>query len=199
RRSSRASENNLAIDPDNQFLWRQTMHRLEAEAIRDSLLLVSGELNEKQDGRGFFPRLTREVIAGGSRPGDGWELSIPDELNRRSIYSFSKRTMGVPMLDTFDTTNTALPTGERTITTVAPQALMLMNDRFIHEKATALAQRIITEVGDDLSRQVQRSYELALSRKPSQRELAIAMDYVQRQSSSFQTLRTRMHFEPDVP
>jgi hypothetical protein len=198
--SSRASnESANQLDPDNQFLWRQSMHRLEAESIRDSILQVSGQLNETQGGRGFFPRLTREVIAGGSRPGDGWELSLPDELNRRSIYSFIKRTMSIPMLDTFDTTNSALPTGERTTTTVAPQALMLMNDRFIHEKATALAQKIITEVGDDLSAQINRAYQLALSRKPTPRELSIAIDYLQRQSSAFEILRNRLHFEPDVP
>jgi hypothetical protein len=175
------------------------MRRLEAEAIRDSVLLVSGELNEKQAGRGFFPRLSREVIAGGSRPGDGWELSAPDELLRRSIYAYQKRTMTVPMLDTFDTTNNALPSGERTVTTVAPQALMLLNDRFIHERAEAFALRILSEVGNDPLKQVEAAYGLALSRKPTPRESAIAMQYLQRQISSYESLRTRLRFEPDVP
>jgi hypothetical protein len=199
RRSSRVNEQSAAIDPDNQLFWRQSMHRLEAEAIRDSVLLVSGELNETQGGRGFFPRMSREVIAGGSRPGDGWELSLPDELNRRSIYAYTKRTMGIPMLDTFDTTNTALPSGERTITTVAPQVLMLLNDRFMHERAEALARRIVSDVGNDPIRQVESAYELALSRKPTSRESALALQYLQRQISSYQSLRTRLRFEPDVP
>ncbi|HEV8604650.1 MAG TPA: PSD1 and planctomycete cytochrome C domain-containing protein, partial [Tepidisphaeraceae bacterium] len=199
RMSSRVNEKAAEIDPDNQLLWRQTMRRLEAEAIRDSVLLVSGELNEKQGGRGFFPRLSRESIAGGSRPGDGWELSLPDELNRRSIYAYVKRTMTVPMLDTFDTNNTALPSGERTVTTVAPQALMLMNDRFVHERAEGFARRIVEEVGDDPLRQVEKAYELALSRKPTERERGIAMEYVRRQASAYEALRKRLRFEPDVP
>src|SRR5437660_6541220 len=175
------------------------MRRLEAESIRDSVLFVSGALNETQGGRGFFPRLSREVIAGGSRPGDGWELSPPDQLNRRSIYAYVKRTMGVPMLDTFDTTNNAFPTGERTITTVAPQALMLLNDRFIHEQAEAFARRIVTKVGDDPMKQVESAYQLALSRRPTQREAIIAIQYLQRQTSAYESLRTRLRFEPDVP
>ncbi len=200
RMSSRAAnEKAMAVDPDNLLLWRQTMRRLEAEAIRDSILLVSGELNEKHGGRGFFPRLSREVIAGGSRPGDGWELSAGDELNRRSIYSFVKRTMGVPMLDTFDTASNANPTGERTTTTVAPQALMLLNDRFMHERAGAFARRVLSQAGEDRAKQVEKAYELTLGRKPTARESAIAMEYVSRQKSAFESLRRRVRFEPDVP
>ncbi len=199
QRSSRVNESNAAIDPDNHFLWRQTLHRLDAESIRDSILLVSGDLNETQGGRGFFPRLSREVIAGGSRPGDGWELSLPDELLRRSIYAYQKRTMGIPMLDTFDTASNSNPTGERTITTVAPQALMLMNDRFMHERAQDLAKKIVSQVGADPLKQVELAYQLALSRNPTPRESAIALQYLQRQLSSYESLRSRLRFEPDVP
>jgi cytochrome c553 len=201
RMSSRATnEKALEIDPDNSLLWRQTMRRLEAEAIRDSVLLVSGELNEKQGGRGFFPRLSREVIAGGSRPGDGWDISSSDELNRRSIYAYVKRTMTVPMLDTFDSNNSSLPSGERTTTTVAPQALMLLNDRFMHERARGFAKRIIAQAGADRSKQVTAAYEIALSRRPTQREMSIATQYLERQAKvAEQMLRRRMRFEPDVP
>jgi hypothetical protein len=107
--------------------------------------------------------------------------------------------MGVPMLDTFDTNNTANPTGERTTTTVAPQALMLLNDRFMHERAGAFARRVISQAGADRAKQVERAYELALGRKPTQRESAIAMQYVARQSSAFESLRGRLRFDPDVP
>jgi hypothetical protein len=107
--------------------------------------------------------------------------------------------MTVPMLDTFDTNNTALPSGERTVTTVAPQALMLMNDRFVHERAEGFARRIVEEVGDDPLRQVEKAYELALSRKPTERERGIAMEYVRRQASAYEALRKRLRFEPDVP
>ena len=107
--------------------------------------------------------------------------------------------MGIPMLDTFDTPSSALPSGERTITTVAPQALMLLNDRFIHEHGENFARRIVAEVGDDPIKQIESAYQLALSRRPTQRESLIAMQYLQRQTSSYETLRTRLRFEPDVP
>src|SRR5205823_5377180 len=101
-----------------------------------------------------------------------------------------------PILDTFDTSNTALPSGDRTITTVAPQALMLLNDRFIHEQAESFARRIITEVGGDPMKQIEAAYQLALSRKPTQRESLIAMQYYQRQISAYESLRARLRFEP---
>ncbi len=107
--------------------------------------------------------------------------------------------MTVPMLDTFDTTNTALPSGDRTVTTVAPQALMLLNDRFIHEQAESFARRIVADVGNDPVNQIAAAYQLALSRKPTQRESMIAMQYLQRQTSAYESLRTRLRFEPDVP
>ena len=144
--SSRA-ENAKAneVDPGNDLLWRQNLRRLEAEALRDTILAISGCLNPKMGGRGFFPRLSGEVLAGQSRPGLDWEISSADELSRRSLYAYVRRTMSVPMLDAFDYSNTTSPLSERPVTTVAPQSLLMLNDEFMQQQAAALAERLEKE------------------------------------------------------
>ncbi len=143
RMSSRAEQSTaLAADPGNDLFWRQNLRRLEAETIRDTVLAVSGRLNLETGGRGFFPHLAGEALAGGSRPGDGWGTSTEQEQNRRSIYAFIKRSMVPPIFECFDYCNTAAPLGERPVTTVAPQALLLLNDQFMREQADNLAARL---------------------------------------------------------
>src|SRR5262249_26095112 len=78
----------LAVDPDNTLLWRQNLRRLEAETIRDTALSVADQLNLQQGGRGFFPHLGGEVLAGQSRPGLDWEVSSEAEKSRRSVYAY---------------------------------------------------------------------------------------------------------------
>ncbi len=218
--SSRA-ENAKAnsVDPANDLLWRQNLRRLEAEALRDTMLAISGRLNPKMGGRGFFPRLSGEVLAGQSRPGLDWELSSAEEQSRRSLYAYVRRTMSVPMLDTFDYSNTTSPLSERPVTTVAPQALLLLNDAFMREQAAALVDRVEKEVGraallrrqnDDATAAQQRSstdvaafitrgFQLAVGRDPTKRERQLAREFVERQEREFAGLRTRMTFRPDVP
>jgi len=130
------------VDPGNELFWRQNLRRLEAEALRDTLLAISGRLNPKMGGRGFFPRLSGEVLAGQSRPGLDWEMSSADELSRRSLYAYVRRTMSVPMLDAFDYSNTTSPLSERPVTTVAPQSLLMLNDEFMQQQAAAFADRL---------------------------------------------------------
>jgi hypothetical protein len=146
--SSRADNAKASkMDPGNDLLWRQSLRRLEAEALRDTILAIGGRLNPKMGGRGFFPRLSGEVLAGQSRPGLDWDLSSAEEQSRRSLYAYVRRTMSVPMLDAFDYSNTTSPLSERPVTTVAPQALLLLNDEFMQEQAAALAERLERECG----------------------------------------------------
>src|SRR5262249_2195900 len=121
RMSSRA-ENPIAdrVDAANDFLWRQNLHRLEAEAIRDAILTVSSQLNARMGGPGFFPHLAGEVLAGDSRPGQDWEIATRAESSRRSLYAYVRRTTPVPEFENFDYNNTTSPLGERPVTTVAP-------------------------------------------------------------------------------
>ena len=200
RMSSRADNAQaIRVDPGNDLLWRQGLRRLEAEAIRDSVLAVSGRLNPEAGGRGFFPKPSREVIAGGSRPGDGWDVSTAEQCERRSVFAFVKRSMLVPMLDAFDYNNTAMPSGARSVTTVAPQALMLLNDDFLQHQSSAFADRVRREAGADRGKQIDRAYALALGRGPTDEERRVASAYLDRQAARFASVASRFTFRPDVP
>jgi hypothetical protein len=169
-----------SIDPDNTLLWRQNLRRLEAEAIRDAVLAASGELNSQMGGRGVFPTLPPEVLAKQSRPGNGWDKSPVSQQARRSIYIFVKRTLGVPLLESFDAASPDTPIAQRSITTVAPQALIMLNSDFLNQQAAALARRIKSSACCDPSGQIEALYEYVLSREPSQREIDIALNFIQR-------------------
>jgi mono/diheme cytochrome c family protein len=168
-----------STDVDNELLWRQNLRRLDAEAIRDAVLAISGRLNLAMGGRGIFPKLSQEVLATQSRPGLGWGQSSPRDESRRSVYIYLKRTLMVPFLETFDYTNTAESLGTRPVTTVAPQALLLLNGEFTSEQATALADRVRHEVGTDPKKQIARLFRLALGRLPTVKEGAIAAQLLQ--------------------
>jgi Protein of unknown function (DUF1553)/Protein of unknown function (DUF1549) len=172
--SAQSNPQAQAFDADNDLFWRQNLRRLDAEAIRDSMLAVSGRLNRAMGGRGIFPRLSPEVLATQSRPGLGWDHSSPQEESRRSVYIYVKRTLMVPFLETFDYTNTAESLGTRPVTTVAPQALLLLNSEFTLEQACALAERVRRDAGNDPDAQVKRLFRLALGRLPTERESTIA-------------------------
>ena len=188
-----------AIDPGNALLWRWNLRRLEAESIRDTMLAISGELNLKPGGRGFFPHLGGEVLAGGSRPGTDWEISTPSEQSRRSVYAFVRRSSPVPFLETLDYANTFSPLTERPVTTVAPQALLLLNDDFMRDQAAAFASRLEREGGNTESARIRRAYQLALNREPSAHELQASQAFLQRQRTAFNRIATRLDFKADVP
>ena len=207
RRSSRADRTEcLAADEANDFYWRQNRRRLEAEAIRDSFLAAAGTLSAEAGGRGFFATLGGDSLAGQSKPGNGWEISDPRQQCRRSVYGFVKRTLLLPELEGFDYTNTTSSVGERSVTTVSPQALLLTNGSFARQQADAIARRIVAEqaaaVGDDAAvdeRFVTRAYELALARRPTAAELEIAVSYLARQRSAWASSPDAVSLVPLVP
>lgn len=187
------------VDPSNVWYWRGNLRRLNAEAIRDSMLAISGQLNPERGGRGFFPHLAGEVLAGSSRPGSGWGVSPEQQRNRRSVYMFVKRTLSSPWLDLFDYNNLTQPIAERSVTTVAPQALMLLNDDFMLRQARALADRVRLESGDDRAAQLTRAFELAVQRKPTESEQQVLQQFLSRQTAESRRLKDRVTLRPDVP
>src|SRR5207302_10991569 len=134
--------------------WRQP--RLEAETIRDAMLAVSGQLNPKADGPSMYPTLSPAVLAGQSRPGDGWGKSDEREQARRSVYIYVKRVLAVPELDLLDAPNNADSCEARPVSTTAPQALTFLNGAFAHQQARHFAERLRREVGDDANKQIDR-------------------------------------------
>jgi len=216
KQSSRVPDAAAAgADPGNDLLWRQNLRRLDAEALRDTLLSISGSLNLEAGGRGFFPALSGEVLAGGSRPGTDWQVSGPGERARRSVYAYIRRTSMVPMFEAFDYSNATSPLAERPVTTVAPQALMLLNDAFVQDQAAALARRVREEpvapaessgaapgspqAFPDEARWLRRAWTLATGRFPEAGESASVAAFFARQVDVWSGLGHRMSFRPDVP
>jgi hypothetical protein len=154
-------------DPENRFLWHQPYRRLEVEALRDSMLAVSGELNRQAGGRGVFLPIPRAAMEANTDKDSIWSASPPDQAARRTVYAFVKRGLVVPMLEVLDLCDTVSSSARRQVTTVAPQALTLFNGEFVNEQAARLADRVVREVGTDPERQVDHLARLALCRPPS--------------------------------
>jgi Protein of unknown function (DUF1553) len=151
-------------DPENRLWWRFPYRRLEVEAIRDSMLAVSGRLNPKMYGPAMFPFIPQEALAGNSDPDKIWPAYDEAEASRRTVYAFIKRSLVVPMIEVLDLCDTTKSSAKRAVTSVAPQALTLFNGRFVNEQAAHFARRLEREAGDDRDRQIDRAYQLAFCR-----------------------------------
>jgi hypothetical protein len=179
RMSSRGNPEALAADPVNDLFWRFDMRRLNAEEIRDTLLALSGKLNQKMYGPGVYPEIPAEVLAGQSRPGDGWGKSPPEEQRRRSVYIHVKRSLLTPILESFDAADTDRSNPVRFSTTQPTQALGMLNSAFLKSQATALADRIRQEAGADVAKQVQRALRLVTTRPPSAQEVRRGVELIE--------------------
>jgi mono/diheme cytochrome c family protein len=153
RVGAEAAPAKLAADPDNVLHWRWTPRRLEAEAMRDSLLSVSGLLDPALFGPG----------------------SLDPDMNRRSVYFFIKRSELVPAMMTFDWPEHLVSIGQRSLTTVSPQALKFLNSPQSRRYAQALAERV---AAPDLATSVQAAYRLVLGRPANEHEVDEARTFV---------------------
>lgn len=175
------SKSQSADDPENTLLWRMNRRRVEAESLRDAMLVVSGEFNAKAGGPGVLVPIEKEVedlIFTEAEVVDLWEETPdPREHNRRSIYLFRKRNVRYPMFDAFDAPDTQTPCPQRGVSTHSLQALVMLNSEFAQKRAKALASRICNEAEDDPSR-VDHAYRLVLAREPSPREREQAIRFL---------------------
>lgn len=174
----------VQADPQNRMLGRRTRRRLEGEAIRDAILAASGSLNLKRGGPGVKPPLPKAVA--GTLLKNQWTVT-PDqtEHDRRSVYLFLRRNLRLPMLEAFDKPDANLSCPERTQTTIAPQALHLLNSEFVRRQAEVFATRV-TEATQSQSEQIDLAYRLSLGRPASESELHHATNYLS-QSDSIKT------------
>ncbi len=165
-------------DPEDKLVWRYNPHRLEGEVIRDSMLQVSGLLNEKMHGPGVFPPLPPGIQA--SR--GGWKADeSTEEADRRSVYIFVRRNMRYPMIEVFDMPDTHESCARRDVTTTAPQALELLNNELVLDWSRSLAKKVANDAGLTPDETVNRAFRLTFSRMPSDRERKIALDFLTRQ------------------
>jgi hypothetical protein len=184
RRSSISVPTAAARDPENKLLWRMNRRRLDAEAIRDSILAVSGRLSDTRGGPGVYPRIPRDVNV--QLPNNdkelSWGSSTDEEGRRRTVYIFQRRSLTFPLVEVFDGAVMSQSCPTRAHTTVAPQALALFNGEFCREQARHLAERALREAGDDIDRRIERVFVLALTRAPSPGELEWAKAFLTRQA-----------------
>jgi len=174
QQSSAERKDTAEVDPGNRLLWAYPRHRLEAEVFRDSSLYVSGLLNLKEGGPSVYPELPEGM---GALRG-GWKLSAADERNRRSVYIFVKRNQRYPMLEALDMPDTHESCPRRDVTTTAPQALTMVNDKVVLDWAESFAARALAAKDP-----VQHAFQLAYSRTPDPWEKDTVATFFHKQSA----------------
>ena len=175
RQAARFDERAHAVDASNRLLWRKSPRRLEAEVLRDSLLSLSGQLNPTRGGPSFE---NVDIV-----PNNGTTYYTPFDredpaLNRRTVYQFWPRGGRSALLDTFDCPDPSSTAPRRTITTTPLQALSLLNNAFVLRMTDHFAERVSSEVGEQIEAQVEHAYALAYHRPPDAEERQLAIELV---------------------
>jgi hypothetical protein len=176
RQTSHAGAAAYRNDPENRFLTRGPRMRLDAEEIRDSCLASSGLLVKKLGGRSVYPYQPKGLwMELNNRPGYSkeYQQGKGNDLYRRSIYTFWKRTVPSPMLKTFDAPEREFCTTRRSRTNTPMQALALLNGPQFVEAARHLAERMLSEGGRTLNERITYGFRLVTARVPVQSELAL--------------------------
>jgi hypothetical protein len=171
RQAATPRQEGLAIDSENRLLWRKSPVRLDAESLRDAVLTVSGKLNLKMGGPGF-----RDVSVTPNNGTTYYEPIYPrgSEYDRRTIYRFSPRGGRSAILDTFDCPDPSTTAPRRAVTTTPLQALALLNNKFILNKAEAMANRLKAISDGNQDTQVEQAFLRAFQRNPDFEEMLLA-------------------------
>ena len=192
--SSSGNKAGESIDPDNNRFWRFDPRRLSAEEVRDSVLAANGSLNRAIGGPSFYPKLSAEVLAGQSRPGEGWSDSTDDQRNRRSVYIHVKRSLITPLLSAFDFPDPDLTCEERFATLQPGQALSMLNSDFVHEQGARLARSIGADSLDqssDNAELVRRTVRAVLQRDATESEIHAGDELISELQSTYELDRSR--------
>ncbi len=176
-------------DQQERLLWRFRQRRIDAEAFRDSVLAVTGSLNDTMYGASVYPTLPQAVLEGQSRPGDGWGKATVGAESRRSVYIFSKRSLAVPELALLDAPNSTDSCAQRAVSTTGPQALTFLNGAFMNRQSKRLAQSITSAGHMTAADQVAEAFRRVLCRPASADEL--------RESVAFLTEQARLRGPQD--
>lgn len=162
---------NYGIDPDNRFYWRMNQRRLEAEAVRDAMLAVSGQLDAERP----LGTYLREAGEGGVGQNVFEPVIRAIDAKTRSVYLPRVRSVLPEMLETFDAPDASLVTGSRDTTLTPLQSLFLMNNRFVQDQAVAISSRVMKQ---PVNQRLEYAYLLMLGRRPSPSERNLVMDYL---------------------
>ncbi|MCA8989495.1 MAG: DUF1553 domain-containing protein, partial [Planctomycetaceae bacterium] len=190
RQTAACSQDVWERDPENRYLARGPRLRLDAEVLRDQALFVSGLLVKTIGGPGVNPyqppNIWEPVAFGGSNT-RFYKQGTGEDLYRRSLYTFLKRTAPPPFLSTFDAPNREQSCSRRERTNTPLQALQLMNDVQYYEAARQLAVRMIKEGGQQPQDRLQWCWELVTSRKPESQELETVVKLLQENRNRYQS------------
>lgn len=193
RQSSLRDPKRDEVDPENRLLSRQSSQRLEAENLRDALLAVSGKLNKDVGGEPVPVCLNEEgqVVLGVDTTDTagrqtGKFIDLEGEEFRRSVYVQVRRTQPLEMFAAFDAPDMMEPNCDvRSVTTVSPQSLLLMNNIGMREHAQYFAERLQTDCPGDVAAQIERAFRLAYGRAPGAADKAASLEFVAAQTAYY--------------
>jgi hypothetical protein len=174
-----------AADPSNRLLWRQRLRRLEAEAVRDAMLAISGDLDRTMGG----PPVLLRALPDGQVVIDEKALARPADRGRRSVYLLSRRAYNLSLLTVFDQPLVAVNCPCRDASAVPLQSLTLLNGAFAEEQARHFADRVAKAAGTSGDGAVRAAFRLALARPPSANEVQICSRLLNRQAAAFRAAR----------
>jgi hypothetical protein len=172
--STAHQEAGYSADPDNRLLWRMNRRRLEAESIRDSILAVSGKLNLERP-KGSLVEDNGAVEIGRKRGAVTQDYST---FMHRSIYLPIVRSRVPEVLSVFDVADPSLIVGQREVTTVATQALFMMNNPLVIQQSTETAKRVLKEAAANDDERLRYAYRLILGRSPTSEQRERSMSYL---------------------
>lgn len=189
RQSSHVSRELLEKDPENRLLARGPRFRLPAEVIRDNALAVSGLLNEEVGGPSVFPYqpkgLWEEMAFGDGFSQQTYVQSHGNDLYRRSMYTFQKRTVPPAQMGVFDAPDREKCTARRSVTNTPLQALILLNDPTYMEAARVIAEKVLKEAPGQPAKRADLAFRLVTSRKPDSKELKVLTDLAKQELVTF--------------
>ena len=164
-------------DPDNRLLSHFNRRRLEAEAVRDSVLAASGRLNPEMFGLPIFPPLPEDIAQRVKYDNSKWATDHGPGGRKRSLYIYQQRTLTMPFMQTFDglVCEDSMPRRQTSVTPL--QALAMYNSEFVNLEARHFARRLLAEAGTDPRAQITRAFHIALGREPSKDELHTLLPY----------------------
>lgn len=181
----------LSVDPQNRFLWRMNRRRLDVDAIRDAILMVSGDLDPARGGSTLPPvKIDRSGNRKEARVLATSSLS-PDVLRRRTVYLPILRKEMPPeldMLSAFNFADPAVVAGNRDETIVPTQALYLLNSPFLRQQSQVAAQRLLRRTAEDDEERVAWFYQLALGRPATPAEISASLRFIERMADQMETL-----------
>ncbi len=185
RQSSKTTPAMVERDPENRLLSHMSRFRLPAELVRDNALAVSGLLNRKVGGQSTYPYqpagIWEEISRGEIFSAQVYKESAGEDLYRRGMYWFWKRTAPPTSLSTFDAPDREKCVARRSVTNTPLQALVLLNDPAYVEAARVLAQNLITEGGNDTAKRLTLGFRKVTGRVPEAREMKVLSELVSKQ------------------